>query len=160
MGIHLLHCVHGNERTKTHDVICDTFAAIAQNVNFHMWQEQLHALPSTTFNSSHQWINIVFTKDGIRTLIDIVIVDPTRTDLLPRSYITQGFVASNVAQAKEKSYRNWYPTDQFLPLTIEVFGYWHKHVDVFLHNCANAIWSLKGTKGLHLSTLVIFLQKV
>jgi hypothetical protein len=25
----------------------------------------------------------VLTKDGIRTLIDVVIVDPTRTDLLP-----------------------------------------------------------------------------
>jgi hypothetical protein len=29
----------------------------------------------------------------------------------------------------------------------------------FLHNCANAIWSLKGTEGFHLSTLVTFLRK-
>jgi hypothetical protein len=27
---------------------------------------------------------------------------------------------------------------------------------VFLHDCANAIWSLKGPKGFHLSILVIF----
>jgi hypothetical protein len=26
-------------------------------------------------------------------------------------------------------------------LTIEVYGGLHKQVDVFLHNCANAIWS-------------------
>ncbi len=32
---------------------------------------------------------------------------------------------------------------------------------MFLHDCANAIWNLKGTEGLHLSTLVTFLcQKV
>jgi hypothetical protein len=49
----------------------------------------------------------------------------------------------------------------FLFLTIELFGCLHKHVDVFLHDYATAIWSLKGPEGLHLSTLVIFLcQKI
>jgi len=36
MGIHLLHYVHGNECTWTHDAIRDTFAAIMQDVGFHM----------------------------------------------------------------------------------------------------------------------------
>jgi hypothetical protein len=48
---------------------------------------------------------------SIHTLIDIVIADPTQTDLLPRSYATQGFVASNVVQAKERSYCNLHPID-------------------------------------------------
>jgi hypothetical protein len=30
---------------------------------------------------------------------------------------------------------------------------------VFLHDCANAIWSLKGTKGFHLSSLVTCLHQ-
>jgi hypothetical protein len=30
---------------------------------------------------------------------------------------------------------------------VKVFGCLHKQVDVFLHNCANAIWSLKEPKG-------------
>jgi hypothetical protein len=30
---------------------------------------------------------------------------------------------------------------------------------VFLHDYANAIWSLKGTEGPHLSTLVTFLRQ-
>jgi hypothetical protein len=30
---------------------------------------------------------------------------------------------------------------------------------MFLHDCVNAVWSLKGSKGLYLSTLVIFLRK-
>jgi hypothetical protein len=54
MGIDLLHCAHGNERTRTHDVIHDTFVTIVQNVGFHMGREQLHVLPSTTFKSSRQ----------------------------------------------------------------------------------------------------------
>jgi hypothetical protein len=36
MSIHLLRCAHGDEHTKTHDVICDTFVAIAWDVGFHM----------------------------------------------------------------------------------------------------------------------------
>jgi hypothetical protein len=53
-----------------------------------------------------------------------------------------------VVQAKERSYHERHPTDQFLPLIMEVFGCLHKQVDLFLHNCANAIWSLKGLKCL------------
>jgi hypothetical protein len=81
----------------------------------------------------------VFTKDGIRTLADVVIADPMQLDLFPRSCATQGFVALDAAQAKEWSYHNQHPTDQFLPLAIVVFHCLHKHVDVFLHDCANAI---------------------
>jgi hypothetical protein len=82
-------------------------------------------------------------------------------DLLPWSCATQGFVASNVAQAKERSYHNWHPIDQFAPLAIEIFSCLHKHADAFLHDYANAIWSLKGIEGLHFFTLFTFLcQKV
>jgi hypothetical protein len=103
----------------------------------------------------------VLTKDGIHTLTNVVIANPTQADLFPWSWATQGFTTSDVTQAKERSYRNRHLTDQFLPLAIEVFGYLHKHVNVFLHDYANAIWSLKGTEGLQLFTLVTFLhQKV
>jgi hypothetical protein len=76
MGIHLLHCAHDNEAMGTHDVVHDTFVAIMWDVGFHMGWKQLHVVPSTMFNSSYQQIDIMFTKDGIRTLVDIVIVDP------------------------------------------------------------------------------------
>jgi hypothetical protein len=48
----------------------------------------------------------MFIKNGIHTLVDIVIGDPVRVDLLSRSYTTQGFVTSNANQAKESSYHN------------------------------------------------------
>jgi hypothetical protein len=81
--------------------------------------------------------------------------------LLPQCCMIQGFVASNVTQAKEMNYHNWHPANQFLPLTIEVFGCFHKRVYVFLHDYANAICNVKRPESLHLSILVIFLhQKV
>jgi hypothetical protein len=69
-------------------------------------QKQLHALPSTTFNSSCWWIDIVFTKDDTCTLTDVVIGDPTQADLLSQSNTIQGFATFDVTQAKEKSYCN------------------------------------------------------
>jgi hypothetical protein len=62
MGIHLLRCTHGNEHIGPHDKICDTFAAIMRDANFHVGWEQLHAFILATFNSSHQWIDIVLNK--------------------------------------------------------------------------------------------------
>jgi hypothetical protein len=101
-SIHFLRCVHDNERIKTHEAICDTFGAIARDASFHVGWKQLHELFLTTFNSSRQWIDIVFTKDGIHTLINVVIVDQTWVDLFLRSCATQGFVAFDLTQAKEK----------------------------------------------------------
>jgi len=69
-------------------------------------QKQLHVLPSTTFNSFCQQINIMLTQNDICTLVDVVIVSVTLANLLPQSYATQGFVASDVAQAKEWNYCN------------------------------------------------------
>jgi hypothetical protein len=51
MGIHLLRFAHGNEHTRTHDEVHNTFVAIARDANFHMGRKELHAFPSNTFNS-------------------------------------------------------------------------------------------------------------
>jgi hypothetical protein len=47
MGIHLLHCVHGNEHMETHDGIHNTFGAIVWYVGFHVGREQLNAFLQT-----------------------------------------------------------------------------------------------------------------
>jgi hypothetical protein len=47
-------CGCGNEHVGTHDVICNTFVTIVQNVAFHMWWEQ----PLAIVNSSHQQVDI------------------------------------------------------------------------------------------------------
>jgi hypothetical protein len=92
-GYPSFHYAHGNKHMKTHDVSCDIFVTIVQSVNFHMGWEPPHALFLTMFKSCHYRINIVLTKDEIRTPVDIVIIDPMWTDLLPWSCTTQRFVA-------------------------------------------------------------------
>jgi len=124
-----------------------------------MWGNNNYiALLSNMFNSSCWRINIVLTKDDIHILVDIVIVDPTRTDLFLRSCTTQGLVAFNVVQSKKWSYCDRHLTNQFLPLTMEGFRCLHKQADVFLHNCANAVWSLKRLKCPPL--FVLFLNHI
>jgi hypothetical protein len=66
----------------------------------------------------------VLTKEGIHTLIDVVIVDPTQTNLFSLSYTTQRVVACDATQAKERNYRNQHRIDQFFFLIIEIFGYY------------------------------------
>jgi hypothetical protein len=80
-------------------------------------------------------------------------------DLLFRSYKIQGFVAFDTIQAKKRNYHNRHLTDQFLPFTIEIFGCSHKQGNVFLEECANVIWSVKGPKGLPLFVLVNFFHQ-
>jgi len=114
---------------------------------------------STMFSSFYQQVNIVFNKDDIHTLINIIIIDPTCANFLHRSCTIQGFTTSNVTQTKQKNYHNQHLIDQFLPLAIEVFGCLHKQVDVYLQDCVNAFWSSKGPEGLFLSILVVFLYQ-
>jgi hypothetical protein len=84
------------------------------------------------------------------TLVDVVIVDPMQVNLYLRSCATQ---------AKEKSYHNQHPTNQFLP-----FSNWG--ICLLTQTCQCVFTRLcqchlKRLKGLHLSTLLIFLcQKV
>ncbi len=87
----------------------------------------------------------MLTKNDIHTLVDVVILNPTKANLLPRSCTIQGFIVSSAIQVKERNYHNQHPTNQFLPLSNKVFGYLHKHANMFLHNYANAIWNLKGS---------------
>jgi hypothetical protein len=143
MGIHLLHSAHGNECMGTHDVVHHIFAFVVWDASFHMGWEQLHVLPSTMFNSFRSWINIVFTKNGICTLVDVVINNPMHVDLFFWSCPTQEFVTFNTTQTQEMTYYNRHLIDQLLFLVIEVFGCLHKQIDVFLQDCANAIWSFK-----------------
>jgi hypothetical protein len=46
----------------------------------------------------------VLTKDEIHTLINVVIVNPTRTYLFPQFHVTQKFIIYDATQAKEKGY--------------------------------------------------------
>jgi hypothetical protein len=121
MGIHLLCCAHANKLIWTHDAIHYTFVAIVKDVGFHVGQEQLHVLPLNTFNFSYQWIDIVFTKDDICTLIDVVIANPAYEHIY----------FPNFAPPKDLLLLMWFKPKMellwpFFPLVVKVFGCLHK----------------------------------
>jgi hypothetical protein len=87
----------------------------------------------------------VLAKNEVHTLTNVVIPNPTQAYLLFLSCSIQGFVVLGVVQTKERSYYDQHPTNQFLLFMIDVFGCLHKQANVFLHDCANAIWSLRVT---------------
>jgi hypothetical protein len=116
----------------------------------------VHVLPSKMFNTYYQQVNIVFTKDGVYTLVNFITIKPTQVDILVQSYSIKVLIASKAIHTKERSYRDQHPT-----LAIEVFGYLNKQANVFLHDCVNVVWSLKRPKHPPLSILVTyFYQKI
>jgi hypothetical protein len=82
MGTHLFHCSHGGEQITSHNTFRDAFAFIMKDVRFHVLHEQIHVLPLPSFESFHWWVNTMLSIDCIRTLIDVVIVDPTWAHLI------------------------------------------------------------------------------
>jgi hypothetical protein len=125
-----------------------------------MWDENnytcfLQPLSTPLINK----LTLCSQKNGIHTLVDVFIANPTQMDLLCQSCATRRFVASKRPQAKEKNYHNQHPIDRFLLLAIEVFGCLNKQADVFLHDCVNAMWNFKGPKSPSLFVLVTFLHQ-
>ncbi len=51
-------------------------------------QKQLYVFLSNMFNFSYQRVDIVFTKNDIHTLIDVVIVNSTQANLFPQYCVT------------------------------------------------------------------------
>jgi hypothetical protein len=89
-----------HECTSIHDVVCDTFVTIVQDVTFHMGRKQLHALLSSMLNPSHWRVDIMLTKDGMCTLANVVIIDLMRVYLFLQSCTIQKSFASNAVQTK------------------------------------------------------------
>ncbi len=65
LHMHLFHCARGEEKTTSHDVVCDAFASIMKDVRFHILHEQTHVFLSFAFQSSHWQINILVSMDGV-----------------------------------------------------------------------------------------------
>jgi len=121
--------------------------------------KKLHVLPSTTFNYFCSQVNVLFTKDGIRTLIDVIIANPMSKFTPPILHNSKICHLQCGSSKKKGSYCNQHPIDQFLPLIIEMFWLFRQIGLCVLHDYANPIWSLKVPEGLHLSILVTFLHQ-
>jgi len=92
MGIHLLHYTHGGERTASHDVVQDAFMSIVKYMAFHVLREQTHIFSPPSFQSSCLRVDIVLSIDGIGTLTNVVIVDPTQVDMVSSVTLPMGWL--------------------------------------------------------------------
>lgn len=76
---HLLCYFHGGEHNASHNVVWDAFASIMKYARFYVNKfMSFHHLP---FNI-HRQVDIMLLVDDIRTLANMVIVDPTQATLV------------------------------------------------------------------------------
>jgi len=66
----------------------NVFVAIVKDVKFHVSQKQTHVLPPFAMKASHHQINIVLSVDDVGMLVDVVITDPTRIDLVSQDILS------------------------------------------------------------------------
>jgi hypothetical protein len=118
-------------------MVRNVFVSIARDMGFHASHEQTHVLPPPSLQSSYERVDIMLLVDGIRTLANVVIVDPTQVNLVSQTASFHRVVATMATQAKEGLYHNQHPTYTFLPLAIKVFRCTHQQAYDFIHRCAN-----------------------
>ena len=86
LGIHLLRCARGGERTSSHDYVGDVVYHIIRESRRHAQRERTGLLPSSAPGGRGGHVDIVISDAAAgHTLIDIVVADPTRRDLVERA---------------------------------------------------------------------------
>jgi hypothetical protein len=78
----------------SHDVVQNVFAAIAKKNEISCLQKQTHVLLLPTLQYSCCRVEIVLLVDGVHTLVDVVIVDPTQIDLVLQVVFSRGVVTT------------------------------------------------------------------
>jgi hypothetical protein len=80
-------------------------------------------------------MDLVITKDNFQTLMDVVIADLTRTNLMQCVSMTTLHVTTIVTQDKARSYTEQAPKDDFIPFAIETYDCFHPCFDSFPTSC-------------------------
>ena len=70
------------------------------------------------------------------TLVEIVVADPTRRDLVERAAIQDLVAATDVKRRKEPHYRDRAGGTTFVPFALETYGALFDRSDRFLVECA------------------------
>ncbi len=72
--------------------------------------------------------------NSVRTLAEVVIIDPTRVDLVSWVTLYHAVMTTIVAEAKDGIYLDCFPTDMSFPLVVEVIGCLHQQMNKFFIN--------------------------
>ena len=93
------------------------------------------------------------------TLVDVVIADPTRVDLVARATVVLEHAASKVARQQERHYSGRPRGDTFIPIAIETYGALLSQTDEFLRDCARREFSEHGGSSPSTSILVTWFRQ-
>ena len=82
---HLLRCARGGETTSSHDSVRDAVYHIIHELRQHAHWERTSLLLSSTLGGRGGRVDIVISEVAVgQTLVDIVVANPTRHDLVER----------------------------------------------------------------------------
>ncbi len=113
MGIYLLHYPCKSEHITSHD----NFATITLDSGTHIQNEVSHLFPHHT----RKRMDIVITRDDFWTWVDVVIANPTHTNLVQCPSTTTTHVTTFAIQNKAQSYIKRTLGDDFIPFAIDIW---------------------------------------
>ena len=137
LGTHLLRCARGGERTSSHDSVRDAVYHSIRESWQHAHRERSGFLPTSAPGVRGGRVDIVISDAAMgHTLVDIVVADPTRRDLVQRT-ARHDIVAATVAERrKETHHRDRAAGTKFVPFALETYGGLFDRSDRFLVECA------------------------
>ena len=123
LGIHLLRCVRGGGRTLSHDSVRDAVYHIIRESRQHAHREG-----TSFYHSSAPWgrggrVYFVISDAPVEhTLVDIIVADPARRDLVERAARQYLGAALDVERRRASHYRDCVVRTKFVPFALEMYG--------------------------------------
>ena len=103
----------------------------------HAQRERTGFLPSSAPGGRGGRVDIVISDAAAgHTLVDIVVADPTRRDLVERAARHDLVAATDAERRKETHYRDRAARTKFVPFALETYGALSDRSDRFLVECA------------------------
>ena len=93
------------------------------------------------------------------TLVDIVVADPTRRDLVERAARHDLVAATDAERRKEAHYRDRAAGTKFVPFSLETYGALSNRSDRFLVECATLASRESAGSGLFISLLCTWFRQ-
>ena len=133
LGTHLLCGTSRGERTSSHDFVRDAIHHIIRESSQHAHRERSSFLsPSAPWGRGER-VDIVISDAAVgHTLVDIVVADPTRRDLVERTTRQDLVAATDAVRRKETHYRDRAAETKFASFALETCGALSTRSDRFL----------------------------
>ncbi len=141
MGIHLLHCTHGEKRMGYDDVMWDSFVFITKDATFFVLHEETHILLPFHLSLCINWLTLWFSWMVSKHWLTSSSLEYIWFcgQLYFVKLLWQSWFMLNII-----FYYNQYLANMFLPLTTKVFWHLHQWIDDFLPCNVNMEWIMKG----------------